>query len=197
MYQHSISRLSYLFSCGQFISSSQRPSLADVRLNRQADAQPASTSGRTQSQGSSTRGYDRYEYDGRNDDEVHGPNAKWPFNFSFSGKKFPPRVYHTHKVASRSRPGAKKQLGKRKWHPSKRHGRVIRQEDYDAYAADGLGRTTQVLKSESLLDLSVRGGREAKGIIGRIIRASRLWRWPRGRESSESEQVARGTFCRG
>ena len=82
----------------------------------------------------------------------------------------------------RARPDAKKQFGRRKWHPSKRHGRVIRQEDYDAYAARELGQTTtQFLNSESLLDLSVRGGRTVKGMIGKAAGAGAgggLWRWP-------------------
>lgn len=159
---------------GQFISS--RPSLADTRLAR-PDVQHISTTGRSQSQGSSTQGYERYDYDGRNDHALRGPNSKWPFAFSLKGKKFPPRVYHTHKVVPRSRPNAREQLGKRKWHPSRRHGRIIRHEDYDAYEARELGRTTQFLNSESLLGLSVGSENAAKEKDGRGVGGSMRWRW--------------------
>ena len=57
----------------------------------------------------------------------------------------------------RSRPNAEEWLGKRKWYPSRRHRRVIRREDYDAYAARELGQMAQFLNSESLLDLSAGG----------------------------------------
>ena len=153
----------------------------------------ASTSGRSQSQSSPTQGYERYDYDGRNDYGIHAPGSKWPFDFNLKGRKIPSRVFHTHKVVPRSRPNAKEQLGKRKWHPSRRHGRVIQQEDYDAYAARELGRTTQFLNSESLLNLSVRGRRAVKGGIGS---SSRLWRWPCGGESRLGK-VTRKMFCRG
>jgi len=177
---------------GQFISS-QRPSLADTRLTR-PDVQHASTNRRSNSQGSSIQGHERYDYDGRNDYEIRGPNSKWPFNFSLKGGRIPSRVYHTHKVVPRSRPNAKKQLGKRKWHPSRRHGRVIRREDYDAYQARELGQPTQFLNSESLLDLSVRGGRAGQGKTGRDSGGSRLWRWPRGGESKLGK-VTRRILC--
>ncbi|KAF9646994.1 hypothetical protein BDM02DRAFT_3130017 [Thelephora ganbajun] len=174
---------------------SQRPSLADTRLAR-SDVQHASTNSRSQSQGSSTQGYERYDYDGRNDYGIHGPNSKWPLNFTFKGKKFPSRTYHTHKVVPRSRPNAREQLGKRKWHPSRRHGRVIQQEDYDTYAARELGQTTQFLNSESLLDLSIRGGRAAKGIFERAVGGSRSWRWPWSGKN-QLEKVTGKMFCRG
>jgi len=149
-------------------------------------------SGRSQSQGSSIQGYERYDYDGRDDCETRGP--KWPFNLK--GNRIQSRVYHTHKVVPRSRPNAKKQLGKRMWHPSKRHGRVIRQEDYDAYEARELGQTRQFLNSESLLDLSVRGGRAARGMIGRgVSGGSRLWGWSCGGES-RLRKVTRKMLCR-
>ena len=148
----------------QFISS-QRPSLADVRLPP-PDAQHASTSARSQSQGSLTKGHDGYDYDSRNDGGMDGPNSNRPYNFTLKGKRFPSRAYHTHKVVPRSRPNAQEQLGRRRWRPSRRHGRVIRREDYDAYAAREHGQTTQFLNSESLLDLSIRGRRTVKGSIG-------------------------------
>lgn len=180
--------------CGQFISS-QRPSLADIRLAH-PEVQHASTSGHNQSQGSPTQGYDGYDYDGRNDYGIRGPNSKWPFNFDLKGKKIPPRVYHTHKVVPRSRPNAKEQLGKRKWHPSKRHGRVIRQEEYDACEAHELGQTTQFLNSGSLLDLSARGGGATKGKDGRGAGGSRSWRWSRGGKCKLGE-VTKKMLCRG
>ena len=176
---------------GQFISP-QRPSLADTQLAHPG-VQHASTSGRTQSQSSSAQGYERYDYDGRNDYGIRGPNAKWPFTFSLKGKGIPSRVYHTHKVVPRSRPNAKEQLGKRKWHPSRRHGRVIRQEDY---GTNELGQTTQFLNSESLLDLSVRGGRVAEGKDGRGVGDSRLWRWTRSGKSKLGK-LTRKMLCRG
>jgi len=183
------SHLSYgilITSTGQFISS-QRPSLADARLSR-PDVQHTSN----QSQGSSPQGCERYDYDGRNDNTLRGPNSKWPFAFSLKGGKFPSRVYHTRKVVPRSRPNAKEQLGKRKWHPSRRHGRVIRREDYDAYEAHELGQTTQFLNSESLLDLSIRGGR----LRGEGSGGSTLWRWPRGGKNKLGK-VTRKLLCRG
>lgn len=105
-------------------------------------------------------------------------------------------MFHTRKVVPRSRPNAKEQLGKRKWHPSRRYGRVIRQEDYDAYAAQELSQTAQFLNSESLLDLSVRGGRVVRGKIGRAVGGSGLWRWSRAGKS-KLEKVTRKMFCRG
>jgi len=183
-----------IISVVQFISS-QRPSLADTRSAR-PDAQHASTSGRNQSQGSSTQGCERYDYDGRNDHTLRGPNSKWPFAFSLKGGKFPSRVYHTRKVVPRSRPNAKEQLGKRKWHPSRRHARVIRREDYDAYEAHELGQTTQFLNSESLLDLSVRGGRlRGEGKEGGAS-SPPVWRWPRDGKNKLGK-VTRKILCRG
>jgi hypothetical protein len=61
------------------------------------------------------------------------------------------------KVAPCSRPNTKEQSGKREWHPSRCHGRAVRQEDRDASEAHELGQMTQCLNSQSLLDLSVRG----------------------------------------
>jgi hypothetical protein len=178
---------------GQFISS-QRPSLADVRLAR-SDVPQAGTSARSQSQGSSIQGRERYDYDGRDDYGIHGPNPKWPFSFALKGKKFPSRVHHTHKVVARSRPNAKEQMGKRKWHPSKRHGRVIRQEDYDAHAAHELGQRTQFLNSESLLNLSVKGGRAAKGMLGKAVGGNGWWKWP-CRLRGKLGKVTKGMFRR-
>lgn len=180
-----------IISVHQFISS-QRPSVADTRLAR-PDDQHASGSGRNQSQGSSTQGGERYDYDGRNDHTLRGPNSKWPFNFSLKGGRFPSRVYHTRKVVPRSRPNAKEQMGKRKWHPSRRHGRVIPREDYEAYEANELGRTTQFLNSESLLDLSVRGGR-LRGEGREESGGSMLSGWPR---DGKLGKVTRKLLCRG
>jgi hypothetical protein len=73
---------------------------------------------------------------------------------------------------------------------------VIRQEDYDAYAAREFGQTTQFLNSESLLDLSVRGRRAIKGEVGRAVSGIRLWMWPRGGESKLG-RLTRKMFCRG
>ena len=190
------SHLSYgilIIYAGQFISS-QRPSLADTRLAR-PDVQRTGTSGPDQSQGSSTQGHERYDYDGRNDNTLRVPNSKWPFTFSLKGGKFPSRVYHTRKVVPRSRPNAKEQLGKRKWHPSRRHGMVIRREDYDAYEAHELGQTPQFLNSESLLDLSVRDGR-LRGEEGEGSGGSTLWRWPRGGKNKLGK-ATRKLLCRG
>ena len=153
---------------GQF-TSSQRPSLSDVRL-APPDVQLASPSARSQSQGSPTGGYD---YDG-----VHGPNSNWPFNFTLKGKEFPSRVYHTHKVVPRSRPNAKEQLGRRRWHPSRRHGRLIHQEDYDALAARERSQITLFPNSESLLDLSIRGERTVKGMVEKAGGGGGLCGWP-------------------
>jgi len=175
--------------------SSRRPSLADIRLAR-SDVQQAGASVRSQSQGSSLQGHERYDYDGRDDYGIHGPNSKWPFGFTLEGKKIPSRVYHTHKVVPRSRPNAKEQLGKRKWHPSRRHGRVILQEDYDAHAAQELGQTTQSLNSESLLDLPARSGRAAREIIGKAVSGNELWKWP-CRLRSKLRKVTKGIFRRG
>ena len=170
---------------GQFISS-QQPPLVDARLTR-PDVQDASTSGHSRSQGSSIQGYEGYDYDGRNDYRVHGPNSKWPYTFSLKGKKIPSRVYHTHKVVPRSRPNAKEQLGKRKWNPSRRHGRVIQREDYDAYGARELGQQTQFLNGGSSLDFSVM----ARGGAG----CSRLQRWSRSGKNRLGE-LARKVLCR-
>jgi len=145
--------------------SSRRPSLADLRL-ASPGAQHASTSAPTED-------HEGFDYDG-----THHSNSNWTPNFSLKGKKFPSRVYHTHKVVPRSRPNAKEQLGRRKWHPSKRHGRVIQQEDYDACAVRELGQTTQISNSGSLLDLSLRGGKAVDGMTGESVSGSGLCGWP-------------------
>ena len=155
----------------QFISS-QRPSLADLRLA------PPDASARNQNKGSPTQGHQEHSYGGHNDDDIHGPNSNWPFNFTLKGNKSPSRAYHTHKVVPRSRPNAKDQLGRRKWHPSRRHGRVIRQEDYDAYAARELGQTTQLINSESLLDLPTRGKRTVRGMTEKAAGGDGFSGWP-------------------
>lgn len=174
--------------------SSRRPSLADIRSVR-PEAQPANTGVRSQSQGSSTEGYERYDYDGRNDYRINGPNSVFPFNSALKGKKIPSRVYHTHKVVPRSRPNAKEQIGKRRWYPSKRHGRVIRQEDYDAFATNELGqRARRFPNSESLL--SIRSARTARESIGKAVGGGRLWRWPCGLKSKLGE-VTKYIFRRG
>jgi len=192
--QNSLDR--YLDSfVGQFISS-RRPSLADLRSVR-PEAQRANTGVRSQSQGSSTEGYERYDYDGRNDYRINGPNSVFPFNSALKRKKIPSRVYHTHKVVPRSRPNAKEQIGKRRWYPSKRHGRVIRQEDYDAFATNELGqRARRFPNSESLLNLSTRSARTARESIGKAVGGGRLWRWPCGLKSKLGE-VTKYIFRRG
>jgi hypothetical protein len=177
----------------QFISS-QRPSLADLR-SPPPDVQHASTSARSQSKGSPTTGHEGYDYDGRNDGGIHGPNSNWPFNFTLKGNKFPSRVYHTHKVVPRSRPNAKDHLGRRKWHPSRRHGRIIQQEDYDAFAARELGQTTQFLNSESVLDLPARGKRAGKGMVEKVVGGDGLSGWPRSWKTKLGK-IAK-MFCRG
>jgi hypothetical protein len=103
------------------------------------------------------------------------------------GKKIPPTVYHTHKVVPRSRPNAKEQLGRRRWDPSRRYGRLIRHEDYDAYAAHELDQTARLLNNESLLDLSIKGGRAAKGMIERVIGGGKLWGRPGVRMGESGE----------
>ena len=150
----------------QFISS-QRPSLADLRLPP-PDVQHPSTSARNQTKGSPAKGHEDFDYDGHNDDGIRGPNSHWPFNFTLKGNKLPSRTYHTHKVVPRSRPNAKDQFGRRKWHPSRRYGRLIRHEDYDAYTA----------RSESLLDLPARGERLAKGMTEKAVGDDGLSGWP-------------------
>ena len=72
---------------------------------------------------------------------------------------------------------------------------MIRQEDYDAYAARGLGQTAQFLNSESLFDLSLGSRRAVKEEIGRAVGDSKLWRWSSG--ESKLGKVARKMFCRG
>lgn len=174
--------------------SSQRPSLTDTRSTR-PDFQQTNTSIRSRSRCCSTEGNEPYDYDGRNDYRIHGPNAAWPFNSALKGKGLPSKVYHTHKVVPRSRPNAKEQLGKRKWHPSKRHGRVI-QQDFDAYANHGFSQRTHFSNSESLLDLSVRSGRAVKETMEKVVGCGRLWRWP-CRLKSKVGKVTTNMFRRG
>lgn len=164
---HSTAR--YPDSDFQFISS-QRPSLADIR-SANPDAQLASTSASSPNQDSPTRGYERCNHEGRGDHRAYCPNTKWPFDFTFKGKKIPSEVYHTHVVAPRSRPDAKKHLMKRKWDPTRRHGRIILQENFDVGTARGLDHATGLLNSKNL------DGRVAEGKPKKPVGRDRLWSW--------------------